>query len=211
MKTDVREYGTPTARTVLIQPVGEHDLPGLENEAAAIRSLTEAPFRLVAVKADRWNHDLSPWSAPPVFGPEPFGDGAAQTLARILPLCADPGNTYFLGGYSLAGLFSLWAACQTDVFSGVASASGSLWFPGFAEYLAAHRLNSKAVYLSLGDREEKTKNPVMAAVGDRTRQAHALLQSQGIRCALEWNPGNHFREPERRMAKAFAWLLNHCT
>lgn len=35
-------------------------------------------FRLIAVKIDRWNHDLSPWAAPAVFGKENFGDGADE-------------------------------------------------------------------------------------------------------------------------------------
>jgi hypothetical protein len=47
----------------------------------------------------------------------------------------------------------------------------------------------------------------MAAVGDRIRELHALLAARGTDCILEWNPGNHFREPELRTARAFAWLL----
>ena len=33
----------------------------------------------------------------------------------------------------------------------------------------------------------------------------------GINCTLEWNQGNHFREPDIRTAKAFAWVMaeNH--
>ncbi len=204
-----QEYGTAAARHILIQPADEHDLAGMENEIAAIRRNTDVPFRLVAVSVERWNSDLSPWSAPPVFGREAFGDGAPNLLKNILNLCADAEKTYYLGGYSLAGLFSLWAAYQTDLFAGVASASGSLWFPGFSAYMAEHEIRCGSVYLSLGDREEKAKNPVMASVGDRTRQAYALLRDRGIRCTLERNPGNHFAQPDLRTAKAFAWLLNH--
>ena len=29
-----------------------------------------------------------------------------------------------------------------------------------------------------------------------------------IPCVLEWNEGNHFKEPELWTAKGFAWLLN---
>ncbi len=210
MNTIVKqEYGAAGARHILIQPVDAHDLAGMENEIAAIQSLTDVPFRMIAVSVERWNRDLSPWRAPPVFGPEPFGDGAPVLLENILNLCADAEKTYYLGGYSLAGLFALWAAYQTEVFTGVASASGSLWFPGFDTYTAAHEIQTGLVYLSLGDREEKVKNPVMASVGDRTRQAYALLRERGVRCTLEWNPGNHFQETDLRTAKAFAWLLNH--
>ena len=204
-----QEYAAASAQHVLIQPVDKHDLAGMENETAAIRRMTDVPFRLIAVGVERWNRDLSPWSAPPVFGREAFGNGAPSFLETILDLCADPEKTYYLGGYSLAGLFSLWAAYQTDMFAGVASVSGSLWFPDFDTYMAAHEIQCGCVYLSLGDREEKVKNPVMASVGDCTRQAYALLNDRGTNCTLEWNPGNHFQEPDLRTAKAFAWLLNH--
>ena len=204
----IREYGTASARHVLIQPVDNHDPAGMENETAAIKNMTDVPFRLIAVGVE-WNRDLSPWSAPSVFGNEPFGDGAPYLLENILNLCADTEKTYYLGGYSLAGLFALWAAYRTGIFSGVASVSGSLWFPGFDAYMAEREIQTGSVYLSLGDREEKAKNPVMASVGERTRQAYALLRERGIHCTLERNPGNHFKEPDLRTAKAFAWLLNH--
>ena len=200
-------FGTESAPNVLIQPVDSHDLEGIENEVKTIRELTDADFRMIAVRVPDWNRNLSPWTAPAVFGKEGFGDGAADFLAGILPLCPE-GKACYIGGYSLAGLFALWAAYRTDRFTGVAAASPSVWFPGFTEYMQANRIQSKAVYLSLGDREEKAKNPVMAAVGNRIREAEGILKAQGIPCTLEWNPGNHFRDADIRTAKAFAWLLN---
>lgn len=64
--------------------------------------------------------------------------------------------------------------------------------------------------MSLGDREERTRNPVMATVGDRIRETYRLLIDQEIRTTLEWNEGNHFRDAGLRMAKAFAWVMNQC-
>ncbi len=205
----VYEYGDRTANNVLLQPVGDHDLPLLENEVSEIRQRTAQPFCLLAIKVENWNYDLSPWPAPAVFGHADFGDGAAALLSDILPLCSDRTRRYFLGGYSLSGLFALWASYQTDVFAGTAAASPSMWFPGFAAYMQTHPLRSSAVYLSLGDREEKTRHPVMSTVGDCIRTAYAYLQSCGVPCTLEWNTGNHFREPDVRTAKSFAWLLEH--
>ena len=205
---NVYEYGDPDASIVLIQPVDDHDLGGIENETTEISRLTNVDYHLIAVKVESWNKDLSPWEAPPVFGKEGFGSGAAAFLDEILTLTKDSGMTYYIGGYSLAGLFALWAAYQTDVFQGIAAASPSLWFPGFTDYMKQNKVGSKAVYLSLGDREDKARNTVMAAVGDRIREAHDLLKVQGIDCVLEWNPGNHFREADIRTAKAFAWVLN---
>ena len=200
-------YGDPDAPTVLIQMADDRDLEGMESEAAEIRKLTDKKFSLIAVKVQNWNIDLTPWKAPAAFGKEAFGAGAADTLAGVLKLCADRKKTHIIGGYSLAGLFALWAVYRTDVFAAAAAASPSVWFPGFIEYMKERRPQAGSVYLSLGDREEKTRNPVMAAVGFRIREVHELLKGQGIETVLEWNPGNHFRDADIRTAKAFAWAM----
>ena len=201
------EFGDVNANNVLIQPVDEYDLAGIENEVSIIAASCGKSFQLIAVKVDNWNTDLSPWKTPAVFGKEDFGDGAEETLAEILKLCADETKTYYIGGYSLAGLFALWAAYRTDVFKGVAAASPSMWFPSFTDYMKEHEIKTGAVYLSLGDKEEKVRNSVMATVGDRIREVHALLSECGVKCILEWNTGNHFKDADVRMAKAFSWII----
>lgn len=204
---NVSKYGNPDAETVLIQPVDNHDLEGIVNEAERIKQLSGKDFCLVAIKVDNWNSDLSPWEAPAVFGNESFGGKAAAALDEVLKLTGDPSKTYYIGGYSLAGLFAIWAAYQTDVFKGVAAASPSVWFPGFSDYMAERKNCANSVYLSLGDKEDKTRNPVMATVGDNIRKAHELLKAQGVNTVLEWNPGNHFKDPDIRMAKGFEWVI----
>ena len=189
----VYKYGDPEANIVLIQPVGDHDVHDIENEVSEIMKRTSLEFRMIAVKVDRWNQD--------------FGEGASALLAQILELCKDESKTYYLGGYSLAGLFALWASCRTDRFAGIAAASPSVWFPGFLSYVKEYGIASPVVYLSLGDREERTKNQVMAAVGDCIRELYGWLQEQEIDSMLEWNSGNHFKEPGIRTAKAFAWVM----
>ena len=201
---EIHEFGDPEASVVLIEPI--HVPDGMEAEAEKIRQLAGPRFRLLAVKVD-WFRDLSPWSAPAVSGSISFGDGAEKTLERILKLTGASGKRYILGGYSMGGLFALWAACRTDAFSAIAAASPSVWFPGFAEYMTSGEVRTERVYLSLGSREEKTRNPVMAMVGDRIREIYAWLQSQAVPCCLEWNEGNHFRDLEERMAKGFAWAM----
>ena len=200
------EFGNPLAERVLLQPVDQYDLEGMDQELAVLRK-AGGDFRLLAFRIRDWNRELSPWEAAPVFGKEGFGAGAPETLAAVLERCGEPGKRYYLGGYSLAGLFALWAAGQTDRFAGIAAASPSVWFPGLPEYLEAHPPRTGRIYLSLGDREEKTRNPVMAQVGDRIRRLHSRFLAQGLDCALEWNPGSHFRDPALRTARAFAWVL----
>lgn len=204
-------YGNPDSDIVLIQMVDDHDLESIEAEIEEIRRITDADYYLIAVKVENWNADLSPWNAPAVFGKEDFGNGAADTLAEILKYTADKTKTYCIGGYSLAGLFALWASGQTEIFHGVAAASPSMWFPGFADYMERNSIHASTVYLSLGDREEKARNPVMALVGDRIKEAYALLKAQGKDAMLEWNQGNHFKDADIRTAKAFAWVMKRWT
>ena len=83
----IYEYGNTNAEAVLIQPVDDHDMAMLDTEIDEIQRLTKADFQLIAVLVDSWNHDLSPWKAPAVFGKEEFGSGAEKTLTKILGIC----------------------------------------------------------------------------------------------------------------------------
>ena len=199
---EITEYGRADAPVVLIQPVDDHDLQYIEREIEVIRDNAGTDFRMITVK-------VNSWKAPAVFGREDFGGGAAAFLEQILELCNDSSKTYIIGGYSLAGLFALWASCQTDVFRGVAAASPSVWFPGFTDYMQEQPVKSRYVYLSLGNKEEKTRNPVMATVGDRIRTAYDYLKTQTEDCILEWNEGNHFKDADLRTARAFLWVMKH--
>lgn len=203
----ILEYENTDSGILLLQPVDEHDLEVMDSEVAWIKRLTDREFGLLAFEVSDWNRELSPWEAPAVFGKNGFAGEAAKTLDEISGYCTDHSRSYYIGGYSLAGLFALWASYQSDVFAGVAAASPSMWFPGFEEYMKASQIKCPKVYLSLGDKEERTKNPVMSSVGSRIRSAEQLLRSQNVCCTLEWNPGNHFRDSDLRTAKAFAWLL----
>ncbi len=129
---------------------------------------------------------------------------------------AGSGMKVYIGGYSLAGLFSLWAFYETGIFSGVASCSGSLWYPGFMDYAKemeqeVEKREKAFVYLSLGSREDKTKHPLRQQVKTCTESLYrSLEETDGIKVFFEWNPGNHFTEPEVRLIKGFRWLIEHC-
>ena len=211
-------YDCGSADVLLIQPVDDHDIEVLDSEVAEIERLAGKDFTLAAFKVDDWNADLSPWEAPPVFGDEAFAGGAEATLRYVIEELiteltgakSAAERKIYIGGYSLAGFFALWAVYQTDLFSGAAAASPSVWFPGWIEYAGSHAVKAEKVYLSLGDKEEKTRNPVMRTVGDNIRKQYELLQADGSckGCTLEMNQGNHFKEPDIRTAKGFAWLLS---
>ena len=173
-------------------------------------------FCLRPCPVESWNDALSPWEAPAVWGKQGFGGKATETLCflteQVIPTLKQqyplPENVkIILGGYSLAGLFALWASTQTDLFYGIAAASPSVWFPGWMEFEQQHPIQAQRVYLSLGDKEEHTKNAVMAAVGDNIRTLHSRLIERGADCTLEWNSGGHFKNADLRTAKAFRWAM----
>lgn len=213
-------HSEDNAKYFLIQPVDSHDTEELEHQIAYIEEHSSATFTHIAVRIEKWNAELTPWSAPPVFGKIPFGEGANHTLLYIiqqlipklqhlynLSICAK--NT-FLGGYSLAGLFALWASYQEEIpFNGIAAASPSAWYTGWLDYAESHTPQIKNAYLSLGDKEEKTKTKLMSTIHkDMLCQEH-IYKTKGVNCKMEWNKGNHFQDNGIRMAKGFVWLMQN--
>ncbi len=212
----VRSFQGRPVDKLLIQCVDDHDASTLESEFNYIKEHTQASFMLLALKVGSWNVDLSPWKAPAVWGSEGFGDGAEGTLRTIteslIPEAMKGGElvdkpSIYLGGYSLAAFFALWAGYQR-AFDGICAASPSVWFPNWMDYARSKAFLSSRCYLSLGKKEEKTRNQVMARVGDCIRSQIEILESGKIEAVLEWNEGNHFTEPDIRTAKGFCWLLS---
>ena len=190
--------------TCLITFFADFDRDSLEELFDSVPEVT-----IAAVGTKDWNQELSPWDAPPVFGQDGFGHGAQDTLDFITGSLIPEMDCdrYMIGGYSLAGLFSLWACYKTDVFECCAAASPSVWFPGWDSFIRENKMNAKHVYLSLGDREAKTKNQVMRTVADRIRLQFDILKGSGTDAVLEWNPGNHFQDVISRKTKAFRWII----
>ena len=211
-------YRDEQPELLLLQPIDNHDLEVMDNEVAVIASLSTKPFVLVAFEVKDWFGELTPWTAPAVFGNTPFGDGAEHTLSFVTDtLMPELQNRLIydadamkclLGGYSLAGFFALWACYHSPMFHGIAAVSPSVWYPDWMDYAQAHKPMTPSVYLSLGDKEERARNPVMARVGECIRKQHELLVTQGIDAILEWNKGNHFQHTDERTAKGFAWLMS---
>lgn len=204
---------------ILIQPVDKNDISVLDNEVKHIEENTDRNFSLVAFKIEDWNSELTPWEMPLLRGKGNFGDGATRTLEfiknELIPALSEYTNTenkeikYILGGYSLAGLFSLWSGYQTDIFEGIVAVSPSVWYKKWIEYVETEKTLSEKIYLSLGDTEEKTKHQILSKIGDNIRKQHEILESSGnVKTVLEWNEGNHFKNPDIRTAKGFLWVMN---
>lgn len=210
-------WSADTPEALLVEPIDERDLDFIGRELDYLEEHSDRPFALAAIIVGDWNAELSPWSADHVFGKEAFGDGAGKTLrfveATLIPelhsrIPALAGKETILGGYSLAALFALWAGYESKAFSGIAAASPSVWFPGWMDYVKERRPSAERIYLSLGDQESRTRNRVMATVGERILEYAGILSAKGVENTLEWNPGNHFRDADLRTAKAFRWCLD---
>ena len=211
-----RLFGSDRPDCFLIQPSARHETATLEAEATQIAALSPTPFVLATVELDDWIVDLMPWPDRNISREEEAGRHAPDTLRYILDALIPELKRCFgdrpviLGGYSLGGLFALWAAGQTDGFKALAAASPSVWIKDWIPYATKQPPMTEAIYLNLGEREEHVKNRAIARVGDCLREQYALLQRQmgPDRCTLVWEEGNHFTDNEGRLARAFAWCLN---
>ena len=208
-----RLFGAERPMCLLVQPSARHENGTLEAEAAQLTALAAKPFLLVTIELEDWTTGLMPWWDGNISRDPEAGKHGQETLSFLVDdLLPELESRYgvlpvILGGYSLGGLFALWASCQTDRFRAVAAASPSVWIHGWMPFAKKHVPMAEAVYLSLGDREARTRNPVMARVADAIRKEDGRLQAQGIRHRLEWNPGNHFQDPLGRTAKGILWVL----
>ncbi len=187
-------------------------------EMYALREAGCPDFTLAAVSGLSWNHDMSPWDVSPADGKGTAFTGGADAYVQILTeeivpeiekLVPGEASWRGLAGYSLAGLFALYAAYRTEAFVRFASVSGSLWFPGFKEYVFANemKVTPEAFYFSLGDKERRTRNPYMRTVQECTEEIEAYYKDRGINTVYELNPGNHFQNVPQRIAAGIAWML----
>ncbi|MGI5874643.1 MAG: alpha/beta hydrolase [Bacillota bacterium] len=218
---------TAGGREILLIPALGEDAPFIllhtfNNEGRTVYDLvrrdTAADFSFAAVSGLRWDDDMSPWPIPPIAkGDTPCGgraDDYLKTLTgEILPslravLPTEPAGVY-LAGYSLAGLFSVYALYRAAVFDGAVSASGSFWYPDFLAFAKGRSMKKppERIYLSLGDKEAKTRNRVLRPVEENTAALAAHFAERGIETVFELNPGNHFQRCDERVAKGILWLL----
>ena len=192
-------------KSVSVFPSAEPDAPVIylntyadegQQVFQAVQAAGCPPFTLIAIGSTDWNRDMAPWDSPAAFkSGEPFsGTPVWQGIV----------------GYSLGGLFALYAIYQTDIFSRVGSISGSLWFSGWKDYVLTHepKRPPDCAYFSLGDKESKTRNPILKSVRRDTEEIYAFYRAAGIDTVFQLNPGNHYNHAAERTAAGIAWLLS---
>ena len=173
---------------------------------------------IVVMSGMDWNDDLTPWEAEGVFKKaKPFAGHAEMFMER---LCGDiiphiesrlglQMPMRFLAGVSLSGLFAVWSVFRCDLFAGIASISGSLWYDGFASWTEGQTPSGRIgkVFVSLGDREKESKDRRMAKVEEMTLQVVEILRRKGacVEFELEENT-THFSPVVPRLEKMLGSL-----
>lgn len=191
-----------------------------EEEEAVVKLLKGQEyfsFPLLCINNLEWQKDMCPWDSPALLKKEKdFIGGADEYLSllekEIIPkaveILGEEPCYYALAGYSLAGLFALYAGYRSALFARIASVSGSLWYPGFVSFAKEEMLSKvERLYLSLGTEEAKTKHAVLSTIERKTRELVEHYQSSGYCVNFELNPGNHFCEVEQRIEKGIRWIM----
>ncbi|MCR4956870.1 MAG: alpha/beta hydrolase [Lachnospiraceae bacterium] len=165
-----------------------------------------------------WNDEMTPWQCEPLYKNDDPCKGEAgrylkelteQIIPEVKKKLANEPTELIIAGYSLGGLFAIYSLYHTDLFAKAVSASGSLWFPEFASYVQKTKLKKmpQRVYFSLGDKEELTKNKMLRCVKEKTLEIYNYFTGIGIETEFQFNPGNHFKDTDERLAKGIYRVL----
>lgn len=184
---------------------------GLPQQAGAVqKELAGFPCTVVFIEISDWDNQLTPWPAPGLYrGDADFKGEAPDTLKalveRLVPgIEAAEGlgpRRRSVAGYSLAGLFSVYAFANSSVFDSVASMSGSFWYEGWLDYLKGLRPDKAGcfAYFSLGTKESSANPPILHSVKDNTDATAAALERWGARVESRMVPGGHISHVSERI------------
>ena len=182
-------------------------------------------LNFVLINANNRTDDYTPWplQASETM-PMDFGGKAAEHLkfitTKVIPFCeseygfASSADKRAIGGYSLGGLFSFYAAVNTDLFGTVLSCSSSLWYPDFLAYLKEHPFKAPhpKLYMSVGDEEGLTATNLTNHQIPNTMMLKDLLEPKfqpgDFKFTLE--VGNHGNNISGRAWRAIEWVEENC-
>ncbi len=171
------------------------------------------PCTYVNVPVSNWDDDLTPWLAPGLYrGDAAFGGHAEQTCRHLFDEVVPSVERAYglaprargLAGYSLAGLFSLYAFARHEDVAAAAGVSPSVWYDGWVPFLQAAPLPGagRFAYLSVGSQEKRGSPARLRTVEDDLLQTARILEGDGAQVVYTVGPGNHFQHVEERLAAA---------
>lgn len=181
----------------------------------------EPVLNFVLIDSKNRSDDYTPWPLQSSESmPKDFGGKAAEHLkfitTKVIPFCeseygfASSADKRAIGGYSLGGLFSLYAAVNTNLFGTALSCSSSLWYPDFLDYLKEHPFKAPhpKLYMSVGDEEGLTATNLTNHQIPNTMTLKDWLEPKFQPGDFEFilEEGNHGNNIPRRVEHAIRWV-----
>ncbi|MGN0908402.1 MAG: alpha/beta hydrolase-fold protein [Succinivibrio sp.] len=222
------EQFTEGGRTATIFKGEGRDLPTVyvllyeDDQLPLFKEIAKIPchaHNLVCISGLDWFSDMTPWGAALTLRTAKLFKPGAEDFLRLLEGGIVPKAESMLGaasgrrvlcGYSMAGLFTLWASTRTGIFTRLGSVSGSLWYPGFAEYFKQSGFKGEVerVYVSVGDREKLAPDKQVARTEEAARECAEAASGFGAGVRFELNSGDHGVQEIWRTARAVRALAN---
>ncbi len=207
--------GGPASPVIYIIDAAEHPFDIDEIASNRACAVAKVPVR-------NWNANLTPWPAPGLYRGEPdFKGQAAATLAELLdeviPAVEHAAqitpSARAICGYSLGGLFALYAFTRSNAFSACACLSGSVWYEGWVEHLRELDFDGtgRFAFLSIGSKEKHAAPIILHHVQDNMQECADILRERG--CATEFvvGPGNHMSFAKERFDAGITALQSFLT
>lgn len=219
--TDLK-YADPSARTVFAGSGGTDapiiyviDLPYHPFDIEAVSRGCNAT--VVKIPVDDWDDSLTPWTAPGLYdGDADFGGEAHITLSEIIAEAIPEversegfaPSKRAICGYSLGGLFALYAFTHADYFQACACLSGSVWYEGWPKYLGNldFDANGRFAFLSIGSKEKRAPQKILHRVQDSMETCAEILREHGCQVEYSVGPGGHLDYGQERFSAGLAAL-----
>lgn len=190
-------------------------LPPQEEDLTEIFAGLGCP--VVYIVISDWDNQLTPWPAKGLYHQDPDFKGEAPQFLEVLTKKLIPviekeegltPDLRALAGYSLAGLFSVYAFANSAKFECVASMSGSFWYERWTSYITSLDRNKQgcSAFFSLGERERKAKEKILHRVQENTEVTIETLESWGVQVQYHLVPGGHFDNIYERIREGLAFL-----
>lgn len=210
----------PDETTIDVSACVVHVGKSASSPAIYVIDFPEHPFDIASVAAGRqstivtvpigdWNANLTPWPAKGIYRGEPdFGGNAGQTLSglvgEVIPAIEQAAGLAperrAICGYSLGGLFALYAFAHDARFGACACLSGSVWYEGWVDYLRELEFegSGRFAFLSIGSKEKHAAPKILHHVQDQMGECADILRAHG--CAAEFvvKRGSHMSFVQER-------------
>ena len=164
--------------------------------------------RVVSVPVADWADALTPWLAPALRpGEKDFGGRADETLASLAEMLDQTPGPHAICGYSLGGLFALYAFVREPRLAACACLSGSVWYEGWVDWLRENAPDcaGRYAYFSVGKKEKRAGLP-FRHVEEDLAACEETLRAHGCRVDVALGPGSHMQHVTERLAAGLAAL-----